>query len=85
MLTSNYIFEFPQSLHLVYDLKVVNTKNHFKNNLSKLVQCRIEIKYTGETSYDNSNKSVYEIYKDKCLSESQREYIIECGIVSENL
>ena len=42
----------PESLHLVFDIKV----NHFKNNLAKLLQSRLEIRYIGEVIYDNTYK-----------------------------
>ena len=55
----------PESFHLVFDIKVGNMKNHFKNNLSKLLQSRLEIKYAGKVIYDNSYESVFETYMDK--------------------
>ena len=75
----------PGSLHLLFDLKVSNTKSHFLNNLSELLQKQLQITLSGETGYDNTEESLYSVHKDLYLSKSQRENMIEYGIGSENL
>ena len=72
----------PGTLHLLFDLKVSNTKTHFLNNLSKLLQKRLQI---GETVYDNNGESLYSVHKDLYKSSSQRDNMIKYGIGSENL
>ena len=67
----------------MFDIKVGN-KNHFKNNLSKLLQSRLEIKYAGEVIYENSHESVFETYMDKWLSKSIQDDLLEHGLGSQN-
>ena len=54
----------PGSLHLLFDLKISNTKTRFLNNLSKLLQKRLQIRLAGETVYDNNGESLYSVHKD---------------------
>ena len=75
----------PGSFHLLLDLKVSNTKSHFQNNLSRLLQKRFQISLAGETVYDNNGESLYSVYKDLYKTKSQRDNMIEYGIGSENL
>ena len=75
----------PGSLHLLFDLKITNTKIHFLNNLSKLLQKRLQIRLAGETVYDNNGESLYSIHKDRYKSSSHRDNMIEYGIGSESL
>ena len=72
-------------MHLLFDLKVSNTKTSFLNNLSKLLQNRLHIKLAGETVYDNNGESFYSVYKDLYKTNSQRDNMIEYGIGSQNL
>ncbi|CAB4010503.1 Hypothetical predicted protein [Paramuricea clavata] len=58
----------PGSLALLFDFKNSNTKSRFKNNLAKLLTKRLQIKVAGETAYDCSGESLYEIYKDLLLT-----------------
>ena len=73
------------SLHLLFDFKVSNTKSSFLNNLSNLLQNRYHIRLAGETVYDNSRESLYDIYKDLYKTNSGRDNMIEYGIGSTNL
>ena len=41
----------PRSLHLCYRWKLSNTKSWFLNNLSKLLQERLQVKVAGEIAY----------------------------------
>ena len=75
----------PGSFHLLFDFKVSNTKTHFKNNLSRLLQKRLQIRLPGETVYDNNGESLYSVYKDLYKTKSQRNNMIEYGIGSQNL
>ena len=63
----------------MFDLKIGNTKN-----LPELLQLRLEIKYAGEVVYDNSNKSIFKIFKDKWLSKSERDDLVKYDIGSQN-
>ena len=77
----------PGSLHLLFDFKVSNTKSSFLNNLSNLLQNRYQIRLAGETVYDNSGESLYNVHKDLYKSNSERDNMIEIeyGIGSTNL
>ena len=75
----------PGSMHLLFDLKISNTKTHFLNNLSRLLQKRLQIRLSGETVYDNNGESLYGVLKDLYKSNSQKDNMIEYGIASENL
>ena len=55
------------------------------NNLSNLLHKRYEIKLAGETVYDNSGESLYNVYKDLYKTNSERYNMIEYGIGSTNL
>jgi hypothetical protein len=75
----------PGSLALLFDFKNSNTKSHFDNNLSKLIAKRLQVKVAGETAYDCSGESLYEIYKDLWLTIGDRNKMTEQGLASENL
>ncbi|CAB4001519.1 Hypothetical predicted protein [Paramuricea clavata] len=75
----------PGSLALLFDFKNSNTKSHFNNNLSKLIAKRLQIKVAGETAYDCSGESLYEVYKDLWLTLGDRNKMTEQGLASENL
>ncbi|CAB3991354.1 Hypothetical predicted protein [Paramuricea clavata] len=75
----------PGSFALLFDFKNSNTKSHFNNNLSKLIAKRLQIKVAGETAYDCSGESLYEIYKDLWLTLGDRKKMTEQGLASENL
>ncbi|CAB3995054.1 Hypothetical predicted protein [Paramuricea clavata] len=75
----------PGSLALLFDFKNSNTKSHFNNNLSKLIAKRLQVKVAGETAYDCSGESLYEIYKDLWLTLGDRKKMTEQGLASENL
>ena len=62
----------PGSLHLLFELKISNTKSHFLNNLSRLLQKQLKIRLSGETVYDNNGESLYDVYKDLYKSNSQK-------------
>ena len=73
------------SLHLLFHLLISNTKTHFLNNLSKLLQSKLEITLAGKILYENYAESVYSIYRDLYKSKSQRENMIQYGVGSTNL
>ncbi|CAB3977083.1 Hypothetical predicted protein [Paramuricea clavata] len=75
----------PGSLALLFDFKNSNTKSRFNNNLAKLIAKRLQIKVAGETAYDCSGESLYEIYKDLWLTLGDRNKMTEQGLASENL
>ena len=75
----------PGSLALLFDFKNSNTKSRFNNNLSKLLAKRLQIKVAGETAYDCSGESLYEVYKDLWLTLGDRKKMIEQGVANENL
>ena len=75
----------PGSLHLLFDLSISNTKTHFLNNLSKLLQSKLKITLAGKILYENDAESEYRIYKDLYKSKSQRENMIQYGVGSTNL
>ena len=75
----------PGSMHLLFDLKIYNTKTHFLNNLSRLVQKQLHIRLASETVYDNNGESIYGVHKDLYKLKNQRANMIEYGITSENL
>ncbi|CAB4031794.1 Hypothetical predicted protein [Paramuricea clavata] len=75
----------PGSFALLFDFKNSNTKSRFNNNLSKLIAKRLQIKVAGETAYDCSGESLYEIYKDLWLTVGDRKKMTEQGLASENL
>ncbi|CAB3989099.1 Hypothetical predicted protein [Paramuricea clavata] len=75
----------PGSLTLLFDFKNSNTKSRFNNNLSKLIAKRLQVKVAGETAYDCSGESLYEIYKDLWLTQGDRSKMTEQGLGTENL
>ncbi|CAB3976964.1 Hypothetical predicted protein [Paramuricea clavata] len=75
----------PGSLALLFDFKNSNTKSRFNNNLVKLIAKRLQVKVAGETAYDCSGESLYEIYKDLWLTQGDRNKMTEQGLASENL
>jgi hypothetical protein len=75
----------PGSLSLLFDFKNSNTKSRFMNNLSKLLAKRLQIKVAGETAYDCSGESLFEVYKDLWLTQGDRKKMIEQGVAGENL
>jgi hypothetical protein len=75
----------PGSHALLFDFKNSNTKSRFMNNLSKLLAKRLQIKVAGETAYDCSGESLFEVYKDLWLTLGDRKKMIEQGVANENL
>jgi hypothetical protein len=75
----------PGSLALLFDFKNSNTKSRFNNNLSKLLAKRLQVKVAGETAYDCSGESLYEVYKDLWLTLGDRKKMTEQGLANENL
>ena len=75
----------PGSLNLLFDFKNSNTKSRFMNNLSKLLAKRLQINVAGETAYDCSGESLFEVYKDLWLTLGDRKKMIEQGVANENL
>ena len=75
----------PGSLNLLFDFKNSNTKSRFMNNLSKLLAKRLQIKVAGETAYDCSGESLFEVYKDLWLTLGDRKKMIEQSVANENL
>jgi hypothetical protein len=75
----------PGSLALLYDFNNSNKKSRFLNNLSKLIAKRLQLKVAGEVAYDCTGESLYEVYRDLWLTESEREKMGEQGLASENL
>jgi hypothetical protein len=55
------------------------------NNLSKLLAKRLQIKVAGETAYDCSGESLFEVYNDLWLTLGDRKKMIEQGVANENL
>ena len=87
VLGKSYISTYRNSnLHpLLFDFKNSNTKSCFNNNLSKLLAKRLQIKVAGETAYDCSGESLFEVYKDLWLTLGDRKKMIEQGVANENL
>lgn len=52
--------------------------------MAKLSQSCLQITYADEVICDNSNESVWETFKDKWLSKSERFYLIKYGIGTQN-
>jgi hypothetical protein len=75
----------PGTLTLLFNFKNSNTKSCFNNSLSKLIAKRLQIKVAGETAYDCSGESLYEVYKDLWLTLGDRKKMTEQGLASENL
>ena len=75
----------PGSLSLLFDFKNSNTKSRFMNNISKLLAQRLQIKVAGETAYDCSGESLFEVYKDLWLTLGDRKKMIEQGVANENI
>jgi hypothetical protein len=55
------------------------------NNLLNLLAKRLQIKVAGETAYDCSGESLFEVYKDLWLTLGDRKKMIEQGVANENL
>jgi hypothetical protein len=53
--------------------------------LSKLLAKRLQIKVAGETAYDRSGESLFEVYKDLWLTLGDRKKMIEQGLAGDNL
>jgi hypothetical protein len=53
--------------------------------LSKLLAKRLQIKVAGETAYDCSGESLFEVYKDLWLTLGDRKKMIELGLAGDNL
>ena len=51
------------SLHLLYTFKISNTKTTFTNNLSALLQKRLQIQVASEIVYDNTGESKFTVQK----------------------
>ncbi|CAB4015169.1 Hypothetical predicted protein [Paramuricea clavata] len=75
----------PGSLALLFDFNKSNTKNRFNNNLAKLIAKRLQIKVAGETAYDCSGESLYEIYKDLWLTLGDRKKMTEQALANHGL
>ena len=75
----------PGLLALLFDFKNSNTKSRCSNNLSKLLAKRLQVKVAGETAYDCSGESLYEVYKDLWLTLGDRKKMIKQGVANENL
>ena len=60
----------PGSLHLLFDFVNKNTKSWFMNNLSRLLVEQLQVKMGGETCYDNTGESDFEVYRDLWRSEN---------------
>ena len=75
----------PGSLHLVFDFEVAGTKTHFMNNLSKILQRRLQIRLAGEAVYDCGGESLYSTYKDLWMSRSERKDMVEYGTTNQNM
>ena len=75
----------PGSLNLLFDFKSKNTKSWFLNNLSKLLTKELTLKMAGEVVFNNTGKSIMEVYKDLWKTSKERANLIEYGIGSENM
>ena len=63
-------------------MKITGTKTHFMNNLSKLLQKRLQIRLAGETVYDCSGES-FSTYNDLWLTSSERLEKVEYGLANQ--
>ena len=61
-----------------------NTKSWFKNNLSKMLQEKLEVNMEGQKIYENPKESLYEVYKDLWKSEEIRQNSQQYGIANLN-
>ena len=75
---------FPGALDLVFDFNVTGTKSHFKNNLSRQLQKRLQIKAGGESVYDNGGESVFSTYEDLWKTKAERSEMKLYGVASQN-
>ena len=73
------------SLNFCFDFSLgSNTKSWFLNNLSKLLQDRLEVQMEGQKIYENPKESLYEVYKNLWASEEVRQNSQQYGIANEN-
>ena len=73
------------SLNFCFDFSLgSNTKSWYKNNLSKLLQDRLEISMEGQKIYENPKESVFGLYKDLWVSEEVRQNSQQYGVANEN-
>ena len=61
-----------------------NTKSWFKNNLSKLLQDRLEVSMEGQKIYENPKESLFEVYKDLWTSDEIRQNSHQYGVANLN-
>ena len=61
-----------------------NTKSWFKNNLSKLLQDRLEVSMEGQKIYENPKESLFEVSKDLWTSDEIRQSSQQYGIANLN-
>ena len=61
-----------------------NTKSWFKNNLSKMLQEKLEVNMEGQKIYENPKESLYEVYQDLWVSEEIRQNSQQYGIANLN-
>ena len=61
-----------------------NTKSWFKNNLSKMLQDRLEVSMEGQKIYENPKESLFEVYKDLWVSDETRQNSHQYGIANLN-
>ena len=62
----------PNWLLLTAKFKCSNTKSRFLNNLGKLLVHCLEVSVDGKAVYDNTDESLYSVYKDLWLPRDQR-------------
>ena len=73
------------SLNFCFNLSLgSNTKSWFKNNLTKLLQERLEVSMEGQKSYENPRERLFEVNKDLWVSDEIRQNSHQYGICNFN-
>ena len=69
------------SLNFCFDFSLgSNTKSWFRNNLSRILQSRLEIQMEGQKIYENPKESFFEVYSDLWRSNEVRQNSHQFGI-----
>ena len=75
----------PNSLFLTAKFKNSNTKSWFLNKLGRLLVHCLEVSVDGKVVHNNTQESLYSVYKDLWLTNKQITNMKDVGIMSENL
>ena len=75
----------PDTMALSFKFNNSNTKLWFLNNLGRVLIDRLSIKVQGVEVYQNTGKSMLEVYKDSWRSDVDRENRQKYGIANENV